>query len=415
MAIIRPFQAVRPSREKAPLVAALPYDVMTTEEARQMTKGNPDSFLHVDKAEIDMDPSVDPYDMAVYQKARDTLYQMLEKGVFIQDPKPYYYIYRLTWMGKSQTGLVVCTSIDEYLNGIIKKHELTREEKELDRIRHVDICNANTGPIFLAYRSQKEIDTMLEAWTKAQEPVYDFTTEDAVAHTVWVIDRQEEILRLTELFQDVKSLYIADGHHRNASAVKVGLKRRQEHPNYTGQEEFNFYLSVLFPSNQLRILDYNRAVKDLNGLSPETFLKKLEESFWAAPYHGQGPMAPKAVHEFGCYCQGQWYTLRVKEELLKGRNRVESLDVSILQDLVFGPILSIEDPRVDHRIDFIGGMRGLKELERKVDSNEMAAAFSLYPTSMNDLMEIADEGGIMPPKSTWFEPKLRSGLFVHLL
>ncbi len=414
MATVRPFQAVRPRADIAYRVAALPYDVLNSEEAREKTKENPYSFLHVDKAEVDLEKNISLYDKRVYEKARESLRHMMEMGILKKDSYPCYYIYRLTMDGRRQTGLVACTSIDEYLDGTIKKHELTRADKEQDRISHVEYCNANTGPIFMAYRGNDIIDVMLDGWAKNHVPVYDFTADDGIGHTVWVINNDITINRLTELFRQVPNLYIADGHHRNASAVKVGLKKREEHPAYTGEEEFNYYLSVLFPEKELKILDYNRLVKDLNGLEENEFLKKLEEKFEVERLSEKEPFHPRQKMEFGLYMNKTWYRLRRKEDF-EAKNTVERLDVSILQEEVLIPILGIQDVRTDKRIDFVGGIRGLKELERRVDSGEMKLAFSMFPTTIEELMQVADEGEIMPPKSTWFEPKLRSGLFIHEL
>lgn len=411
MAVIRQFKAIRPTPEMAEKVAALPYDVVNSEEAAEMVIGNPYSFLHVDKAEIDLPAGTDIYSPEVYEKAKSNLEKMITDGVLVQDEKPMLYVYELTMDGRSQTGLVACTSIDEYMQGIIKKHELTREDKEQDRIRHVDICNANTGPIFLAYRTVDEISEIVDN-VKKNAPVYDFTAEDGIIHRAWIIDDEETINRLVKLFKDVPNLYIADGHHRNASAAKVGLKRRNENPNYTGDEEFNYYLAVIFPSDQLKILDYNRVVKDLNGLSEEEFIKKLSEKFDIVETEGRAK--PDKAYDFGMYMDGKWYMLTAKDEI-KSNDAVRGLDVSILQDNVLIPILGIGDIRTDKRIDFVGGIRGLGELEKRVDSGEMKVAFAMYPTSIEQLMTIADENKIMPPKSTWFEPKLRSGLFIHSL
>lgn len=411
MAVIRQFKAIRPTPEMAEKVAALPYDVVNSEEAAEMVIGNPYSFLHVDKAEIDLPAGTDIYSPEVYEKAKSNLEKMITDGVLVQDEKPMLYVYELTMDGRSQTGIVACTSIDEYMQGIIKKHELTREDKEQDRIRHVDICNANTGPIFLAYRTVDEISEIVDN-VKKNAPVYDFTAEDGIIHRAWIIDDEETINRLVKLFKDVPNLYIADGHHRNASAAKVGLKRRNENPNYTGDEEFNYYLAVIFPSDQLKILDYNRVVKDLNGLSEEEFIKKLSEKFDIVETEGRAK--PDKAYDFGMYMNGKWYMLTAKDEI-KSKDAVKGLDVSILQDNVLIPILGIGDIRTDKRIDFVGGIRGLGELEKRVDSGEMKVAFAMYPTSIEQLMTIADENKIMPPKSTWFEPKLRSGLFIHSL
>lgn len=411
MAVIRKFKAIRPTSEMAEAVAALPYDVVNSEEAREMTKDKPYSFLHVDKAEIDLPVDTDIYSPQVYAKAKENLDKLVSDGILVQDNKPMLYVYELTMDGISQTGLVACTSIDEYLNGIIKKHELTREDKEQDRIRHVDICNANTGPIFLAYRTVDEISAIIEN-VKKNAPVYDFTAEDGIKHRAWVIDNDETANKLIELFKAVPNLYIADGHHRNASAAKVGLKRRAEHPDYTGDEEFNYYLAVIFPSDQLKIMDYNRVVKDLNGMTSEEFMNKLAEKFDI--HEAEGKAKPEKQYDFGMYLDKKWYMLTAKENL-RVNDAVAGLDVSILQDNVLIPILGIGDIRTDKRIDFVGGIRGLGELERRVDSGEMKVAFAMYPTSIDQLMTIADENKIMPPKSTWFEPKLRSGLFIHSL
>lgn len=412
MATIRPFMGIRPNPDFAAAVAALPYDVMNSDEARSMTTGNPYSFLHIDKAEIDLPPETDHHSPAVYEKAKENLERMISEGVFTQDLLPNLYIYRLTMNGKSQTGLVACTSIDEYLDGTIKKHELTRADKETDRIRHVDALNANTGPIFLAYQGQEMIQSMIDGWICAHKPIYDFIAEDGIGHTVWMIDSDTEIGLLVSAFQDVANFYIADGHHRNASAAKVGLQRRKEKEAYDGTEEFNFYLSVLFPAQELQIFDYNRVVQDLNGHTPKEFLEKLSENFQVLPYEGQGQYKPDEAHKFGMYLDGKWFVLTTKTASVPN-DPVLGLDVSLLQNLLLAPILNIGDPRTDQRIDFIGGIRGLKELERRVDNGEMAVAFSLFPTSMQELMDVADSGLTMPPKSTWFEPKLRSGLFLH--
>ncbi|NLK36813.1 MAG: DUF1015 domain-containing protein [Epulopiscium sp.] len=414
MASIKPFCGIRPTQEKASAVAALPYDVMNSEEARQMVVGKPDSFLHVDKAEIDLDPAISPYDDRVYQKAKENLEKMISSHVLLQDEKPMFYIYRLKMGEQVQTGLVACTSIDEYLNETIKKHELTRADKEEDRIRHVDTLNANTGPIFLAYREKEEIRNILKRWMEEHPAIYDFVAEDGVEHSAWKIEDADVISALVAQFQQVPNLYIADGHHRNASAVKVGLKRREQNPNYTGEEEFNYYLAVLFSADDLYIMDYNRLVKDLNGHTPQEFLQKVAEKFEIIPCTDDKSCSPKKLHQFGMYLEGKWYLLCAKEEIIS-KDAVESLDVSILQKSLLEPILAIGDPRTDQRIDFVGGIRGLKELERRVDNGEMAVAFSMYPTSMEELMAVADSGRTMPPKSTWFEPKLRSGLFIHSL
>ena len=411
MATVRPFKAVRPAENMADKVAALPYDVMNTAEARAMVKGKPYSFLHVDKAEIDLPEDTDPYSEQVYIKAAENLKKLQKDGILKKDDRDCFYIYCLTMDGRTQRGLVCTTAIDEYINSTIKKHELTRADKEQDRINHVDYCNANTGPIFLACRRNADAADIMEAEMK-KPPIYDFVAEDGVRHTVYVIDDKNTIDRIKKDFETVESLYIADGHHRNASAVKVGLKRRAENPGYTGEEEFNYYLSVIFFGDELKILDYNRVVKDLNGLTEKEFTDKIRERFDLEPSDNE--VKPDKAHVFGMYMGGKWYILTAKADIIPD-DAVKSLDVSILQDNVLSAILGIDDPKTDKRIDFVGGIRGLKELVRLVDGGEYKAAFSMYPTSVEELMRIADEGKIMPPKSTWFEPKLRSGIFVHEL
>jgi uncharacterized protein (DUF1015 family) len=414
MAVIKPFKAVRPVVELADKVAALPYDVMSAEEAREMVVDNPYSFLHVDKAEIDLDPAIDPYDQVVYEKAKDNLNRMINQGVYFQDIKDNLYIYRQVMDGRAQTGLVACPSIDEYLNNTIKKHEYTRPEKEQDRVNHVDVTDAQTGPIFLTYRAKEEISTLIDDWANQYRPVYDFIAEDGITHTCWVIDCNETINKLVNAFAGIDYLYIADGHHRAASAARAGLKRREENPEFIGQEEFNFFLAVLFPHNQLKIMDYNRVVKDLNNNTVEDFLNKIKEKFSVEKYQGQGPYRPEERHGFGMYSRNSWYKLEAKLGTFDENHPVERLDVSILQNNLLHPVLGIEDPRTDKRIDFVGGIRGLAELERRV-GEDMEAAFAMYPTSIEELMAIADVGQVMPPKSTWFEPKLRSGIFIHKL
>lgn len=415
MSIIRPFRAIRPAAALANNVAALPYDVMDSDEARKMVVGNPYSFLHVDKAEIDLEPAIDLYDTRVYEKARDNLNQMITDGVFVQDEKPCFYIYKQVMNGRAQIGIVGCASIDDYINNAIKKHELTRADKEQDRINHVDYCDANTGPIFLTYRAKENINQLVNDTIAAKAPVYDFVSEDDIGHTVWVIDEPAVIDAISAEFAAIDSLYIADGHHRSASAVRVGMKRREGKPDYNGEEEFNYFLSVIFPDDQLYIMDYNRIVRDLNGNSQEEFLEKVKEKFVVSPYTGSSALKPAKKHTFGMYLAGKWMLLEAKEGTYDAADPVARLDVSILQNNLLHPILGIGDPRTDKRIDFVGGIRGLNSLSERVDEGKMAVAFSMYPTTMDDLMDIADAGAIMPPKSTWFEPKLRSGLFVHKL
>ena len=413
MALFQAFRAVRPAEGKAEKVAALPYDVVSREEAREIGEKNPYSFLHVDRAEMDLDPEINLYDAEVYQKAKENLDRFQAEGTLIQDEKPNYYLYELIRKGKSQTGIVGVSSIDDYMNGVIKKHELTREDKEQDRIHHVDICDANTGPIFLACRYPEELLVLMENWKNSHEPVYDFTSEDEITHRVWIVDEEEKIQKINRLFGEISSIYIADGHHRAASAVKVGQKRRKEHPDYTGKEEFNFFLSVVFPYNQLTILPYHRIVKDLKGMEPKAFIGSMKFNFELMAMPGF-PCKPVEKHCFGLYVDGEWFHLKAYPDIYAKKDSVGQLDVSILQDKVLGPVLGIEDPRTDERICFMGGNHRLKDLAAVADETG-GAAFAVYPTSMEELMNIADEGKLMPPKSTWFEPKLRSGLFIHKL
>ena len=413
MAVFRSFKALRPAADKARAVAALPYDVVNREEARAIGEKNPLSFLHVDRPEMDLEPSIDLYDERVYAKARENLDNLEKEGILVQDEKPCYYIYEQVRKGRTQTGIVGCSSIDDYMNGVVKKHELTREDKEQDRIRHVDSCNANTGPIFLACRYPQSLLDLMEDWKKSHPAACDFTEEDEITHRVWVIDDAEVIGKIHEEFAGIDSLYIADGHHRAASAVKVGLKRREQNPGYTGEEEFNYFLSVVFPYDQLCILPYNRVVHDLNGLTVKAFLAALKFNFELMLMPGF-PCKPVEKHCMGMYVGGQWYHLKAWPDVYEGKDVVTQLDVSILQDKVLNPILGIQDPRTDQRISFVGGSHKAAELAQMADKTG-GVAFVMYPTSMEDLMKIADESRLMPPKSTWFEPKLRSGLFIHKL
>lgn len=413
MAIIRPFKAYRPIKEHVKDIAALPYDVMSSKEARGMVKNNKYSFLHVDRAEVNLDESVGEYDKVVYDTAKKVLENMIEEGLYIQEKEPAIYIYQQIMDGRGQKGIVCCTSVDDYINNIIKKHERTRLLKEIDRVNHVDICNANTGPIFLTYRNNNEISSIVEEWTK-KEPVYDFISEDGNGHRVWIIDDNIVIEKLVKLFKSIKYLYIADGHHRSASAVKVALKRRKQLGKYTGNEEFNYFLSIIYPDTELKVFDYNRTVKDLNGLSEEEFFSKVEESFYLSKSESNKPVSPKNKHEFGMYMNKQWFILRAKDGSFDESNPIDSLDVSILQNNLLNPILGISDPTKSERIEFIGGIRGLKELENRADT-DMKVSFSMYATTIDDIMNVADSGKTMPPKSTWFEPKPRSGIFIHKL
>ena len=408
MADIRPFMSIRPEKGKAAKIAALPYDVYNRKEATEEVEKNPESFLKIDRAETGYPLSVDMYDDRVYERAHDLLWGMVEDGSFIRDQKSCYYIYELTMNGRVQTGITACASIDDYLNGVIKKHENTRAEKEADRIHHVDVCNAQTGPIFLAYRSDPVINGIV-AQVKEGEPEYDFISEDGIRHRVFVIDDDEKIAAVSQAFENMADIYIADGHHRAASAVKVGLKRREEHPGYDGTEEFNYFLSVLFPDEQLKILDYNRVLKDLNGYTEQDFLEKVKEKFTVKESAVQ--VHPDKQGTFGMYLGKKWYRLTAKPEILSD-DPVDGLDVSVLQNALLSPVLGIKDPKTDARIDFVGGIRGIGELERRCET-DCVLAFSMYPTSIAQLFAVADAGRLMPPKSTWFEPKLRSGLFIH--
>lgn len=409
MAEIRPFCCVRPAAHLAARVAALPYDVYNREEAKKEVQREPLSFLKIDRAETSFKDSVDTYAPEVYEKARELLQKDIADGVYITDEDRVYYIYQLVMDGRSQTGLVACSSVDDYVNNVIKKHENTRADKEVDRITHVDTCSAQTGPIFLAYRSHEAINHIINKYIKT-EALYDFMAEDGVSHRVWKIGEAEDVECIYHAFQEIDRIYIADGHHRAASAVKVGLKRRQENEGFTGEEEFNYFLSVLFPHDELMIMDYNRTVRDLNGLTPDAFMEKVSEKFTVE--ESDVPVSPDKKGVFGMYTGGKWYRLTAHPQLFEGRDAVGSLDVSILQEELLGPVLGIGDPRTDSRIDFVGGIRGLDELERRAD-NDMCVSFSMYPTSIDELFDVADNGLLMPPKSTWFEPKLRSGLFIH--
>jgi len=397
MPVIKPFKAFRPEPELVTKVASPPYDVLNSEEARQLVKNNPYSFLHVNKAEIDLDSSVDHYDQKVYEKASENLNKLIKERAYLQDEQEKIYIYRQIMKGRAQTGLVVCVSIDDYLNGKIKKHENTREDKERDRINHIDFTDANTGPVFLTYKAKDEISQVISRWTKEKEPVYNFTSEDEITHTCWVIDDRSIIQQLIESFAKIDYLYIADGHHRAAAATKV-----------------DYFLSVLFPHDELYIMDYNRVVADLTGNSEEEFIQKISGKFTMERYSEEKPYRPETRHTFGMYLDNCWYKLTVKPGTFDEDDAVDSLDVSILQNNLLTPILEIEDPRTDQRIEFVGGIRGLEELEKRVRAG-MKVAFSLYPTSIEELMKVADAKRLMPPKSTWFEPKLRSGIFIHKL
>ncbi len=413
MAVFKPLKAIRPRPEYADKVAALPYDVMNSEEAREMVKDNPYSFLHVDKAEIDLPEGTYLYSDEVYQKAKENLEKLVTDGICIDDTDAKYYIYRQIMNGRAQTGIVGAASIDDYIEGRIKRHEFTRADKEEDRIRHIDTCDANTGPIFLTYRQNDTVSDFVKSYCKNNSPIYDFVSV-GVQQTVWKIDNKEMISALEEMLSDVGDYYIADGHHRCASAAKVGMKRREENPGFHGSEEFNFFLAVLFADSDLEIMDYNRVIKDLNGYTAEEFLNKISERFEIEKQASCEPFKPEEKHTFGLFMDGGWYKLTAKDGIFDESDPVDRLDVSILQNNLISPILGITDPRTDKRIDFVGGIRGLKELEKRA-SSDMKIAFSMFPTTLDDLMSIADAGKVMPPKSTWFEPKLLSGLFIHKL
>lgn len=408
MANIKPFKCVRPAIEKAEYVAALPYDVYNREEAKVVVGKNPQSFLAIDRAETNFPDEVDTYADEVYAKASALLQEWKGNGTFVCDEEECYYLYELTMDGRTQTGIVACASIDDYVNNVIKKHENTRADKEEDRIRHVDTCSAQTGPIFLAYRANEVIGQIVAA-VKAEGALYDFVSEDGIRHRVFRIADAKQVATIKETFANIENVYIADGHHRAASAVKVGLKRRAANPGYNGDEEFNYFLSVLFPDEELMIMDYNRVVKDLNGLTEEEFFAKVSELF--AVRELDSLTKPGKKGEFTMYLSGKWYACEVKAADIPN-DPVESLDVSILQKLLLEPVLAIDDPKTNKRIDFVGGIRGLEELERRCKA-DCKVAFAMYPTSIGELFAVADANLLMPPKSTWFEPKLRSGLFIH--
>ena len=408
MAVIKAFECIRPDEKVADRVAALPYDVYNREEALKEVEREPLSFLAIDRAETQFDSSVDTYADCVYDKARELLDSRIADGTFITDTDKAYYVYELTMNGRTQTGIAACASIDDYNNNIIKKHENTRADKEQDRINHVDRCSAQTGPIFLAYRADEVIrNEVVKA--KETKPLYSFTSPDGIRHQVYKISNAQSVENIEKAFAGIDDIYIADGHHRAASAVKVGLKRREEHPDYTGEEEFNYFLSVLFPDEELMIMPYNRVVKDLNGYSKEEFIKKIEEKFEIE--ESAAAVEPAYKAEFGMYLDEKWYKLKAKKDKLSD-DPVDGLDVAILQNNLLEPVLGIHDPKTDKRIDFVGGIRGLLELEKRCHT-DCVLAFSMYPTSIAELFAVADAGRLMPPKSTWFEPKLRSGLFIH--
>ncbi len=414
MAVIKAFRGLRPPREIVDQLASRPYDVLNSEEAREEAKGNEYSLLHVIKPEIDLPEDIDHYDQAVYDKAVENFNAFRSKNWLVQDDTANLYIYAQTMNGKTQYGLVACASVEDYLNGIIKKHELTRPDKEEDRRKHVRVTNANMEPVFFSYPAVKEIDTLIADFVDKNTATYDFTTADGIGHHFWVISDKMIIDRIIALFKEIPYIYVADGHHRTAAAAGVGEEKKNANANHTGNEEYNYFLAVHFPDDQLTIIDYNRVVTDLNGLSKQEFLDRLDTSF-TVQNKGKGIYKPSLLHDFGMYLDGEWYSMKAKPGTFNDDDPIGVLDVTILSKLVLDEILGVKDLRRDKRIDFVGGIRGLGELSKRVDSGEMAVAFALYPVSMKQLIDIADSGNIMPPKTTWFEPKLRSGLVVHLL
>ncbi|MGD0590705.1 MAG: DUF1015 family protein [Bacteroidota bacterium] len=412
MATIRPFKAFRPKPEFAGEVAARPYDVLNSDEAREEVKGHPFSFLHIGKPEVDLDPKIDIHDRQVYEKGKENLQKLISQGILVEDSAPSLYVYAQTMGNRTQYGLVGCASVEEYWNETIKKHEFTRKDKEEDRCNHVNVTNSHSGPVFLTYRDNAEINTIV-ACVVSKPPENDHVAIDGIRHQSWAIKDRGTIEKITSIFKTIPSLYIADGHHRSAAGARVGRERAKANPHHRGDEEYNFYLAVYFPSSQLRIMDYNRVVKDLNGLTKEEFLDKLQQHF--SFVKSSVPVKPAKKGDFGMYLDAAWYMLTAEPALRNITDSVQRLDVSVLQNHLLDPILGIKNPRVDKRIDFVGGIRGLGELERRVNSGEMKIAFTMYPTSLDELMAIADDGKVMPPKSTWFEPKLRDGLFVHFL
>jgi len=415
MAVVKPFRGLRPPQAIASDLACLPYDVMNTEEALKMAQGRECSLLHITRSEIDLPPDTDIHSGDVYDKSVSNFALWRKKGWLVQDQEPHFYIYSQTMKGRRQTGIVGCASVDDYLNGIIKKHELTRPDKEQDRMIHVRVNNANIEPVFFAYPAVKQIDKIVNSITEKEAPEYDFISDDGIGHTFWVVKDLEKNRLIEKLFAEkVPFTYVADGHHRTAAAALVGKEKRENNPKHNGSEEYNYFMAVHFPDNQLSIMDYNRTIKDLNGLSEDEFLTKLEKGFVVK---GKGALIykPRKLHNFSMYMDGTWYSLTARPDTYDDKDPIGGLDVTILTNQILTPILDIQDLRRSKRIDFIGGIRGLGELEKRVDSGEMKVAFALYPVSMKQLITIADSGNIMPPKTTWFEPKLRSGLVIHLL
>jgi len=414
MAKLHAFKGFRPGKENVNEVASRPYDVLNSSEAREEVKGNPWSFLHVVKPEVDLPEGTKLYSEIVYNTGRDNLKKLIAEGYFIQDSAELLYVYGQTMFGRTQYGIVGCASMQDYQDNVIKKHELTRPDKEEDRMNHIRVTNFNAEPVFFAYPDHAELDSIVER-VVSEEAEYDFTTDDGVGHHFWLVNDSQDISRIVEIFDgDIESTYVADGHHRTAAAALVGQERKDRNSEHKGDEEYNFFLAVHFPASQLTIIDYNRVVKDLNGLTSDEFLKELEEGF-VVEEKGEGIFKPGELHSFGMYMEGKWYSLRAKPGTYNDGDPIGCLDVTVLSEQVLGPLLNITDLRKSKRIDFVGGIRGLEELSRRVDSGEMAVAFALYPVTMKQLMDIADNGMIMPPKTTWFEPKLRSGLVIHSL
>ncbi|MDY4942482.1 MAG: DUF1015 domain-containing protein [Candidatus Limisoma sp.] len=413
MAIVKPFRGVRPPKEYVAQVASKPYDVLNSEEARTEADGNEKSLYHIIKPEIDFEPGTDEHDPKVYEKAVENFRKFQENGWLVQDSKPCYYIYAQTMDGRTQYGFVVAASVDDYMNGRIKKHELTRRDKEEDRMKHVRNNRANVEPVFFTFPDNDSLEQILKQET-AKEPTYDFVADDGFGHTFWVIDSDETIAKISSLFADIPNMYIADGHHRSAAAALVGAEMAKNNPNHTGSEEYNYFLAVCFPASHLKVMDYNRVVKDLNGLTTDEFLRRLEDNF-VVELKGSEIFKPGRLHEFSLYIDGKWYSLTAKPGTYNDADPIGVLDVTISSDLILRDILGITDLRSDKRIDFVGGLRGLGELKRRVDSGEMRMALALYPVTMQQIIDIADSGNIMPPKTTWFEPKLRSGIIIHKL
>ncbi len=412
MAIIKPFRAVRPANEYVKMVAELPYDVMNREEAKKIAENNRYSYLHIDRAEIDLDDNVNEYDEQVYLKAKENLDKFIQKNIFVKDQQDAIYIYREIVGDRAQTGVIACVAVDDNINGVVKKHEYTKPDKELDRTNHIKYCNANTGTVLLTYKNQEEIEKIIDYYVCFMTPIYDFKTEDDVIHTIWKIEKERDIEDLVNEFAKVGNLYIADGHHRCAAAENIAFEERDKNPNYTGEEEFNYYIAMIAPDTNLEVMDYNRVVKDLNGLTEDEFLDKVKEKFIIREVKKNYKPAKKG--QVGMYLNNKWYEIEFGKEYLEGRDVVETLDISILQNHILDDILGVKNPRIDKRIDFIGGIRGAEEIERRVE-DDMKVGFLMYPTHIDELIAVADENKIMPAKSTWFEPKVRCGLFLHEL